>query len=48
LEEPASLYRRALTILDRTVEPDHPNLLACRSNYAGLKRDHDKPVDETC
>jgi hypothetical protein len=35
--ESANLYRRAVTILERTVAPDHPNLVACRANYRSLR-----------
>jgi predicted RNA polymerase sigma factor len=36
VEEAAELYDRAVAILERTVLPDHPNLLACRANRAAL------------
>ncbi len=32
----ATTYRRALAILEATVESDHPNLHACRANYTAL------------
>ena len=37
-EDAIRLYQRALAILERRVEPDHPNLLACRTNYSALLR----------
>ena len=42
LGEAASLYRRALSILEGRVEPDHPNLLLTRRNYAKLLDDEGK------
>jgi len=39
--EAASLYRRALSILEGRVEPDHPNLLLTRRNYAKLLREEE-------
>ena len=35
-EEAESLYRRALEILESTVDALHPNLAACLANYASL------------
>jgi hypothetical protein len=37
-DEAEELYCRALSILDGRVEPDHPNLLLTRRNYAKLLR----------
>jgi hypothetical protein len=39
--EAASLYRRALSILEGRVEPDHPNLLLTRRNHAKLLREEE-------
>ena len=36
IDQATELSSRALVILERTVAPDHPNLLACRANYAAL------------
>jgi hypothetical protein len=36
LTESAGLYERALANLERTVEPGHLNLLACRANHQKL------------
>jgi Tetratricopeptide repeat len=34
LPEATELLRRALTVFERTLEPHHPTLAACRENYA--------------
>jgi hypothetical protein len=37
--ESAELYRRALAIFARTIEPTHPKFVACRANYEQLLRE---------
>ena len=34
-----ALYQRALTIFTACLAPTHPNVLACRQNYAHLVRE---------
>ena len=34
--EAERLYRRALSIFERSLGPDHPHVEACRANLAGL------------
>ena len=38
LDEAAQYYRRALTIFERALSPEHPNLVACRKNYDALRK----------
>jgi len=35
-EEAEALYQRALAIFKATLDPDHPHVLLCEENYAGL------------
>lgn len=37
--EAEALYRRALSIFERALPPDHPNLATCRANHAALVRE---------
>jgi hypothetical protein len=37
-DEAEVLYRRCLTILKKTVGPDHPSMATCLQNYATLLR----------
>jgi len=38
LEQASSLFRRALDILETTLDPDHPKVAACRKNFEELQR----------
>ena len=39
LDEADQMYRRALAIFVRTLDPSHPHIATCAENYAGLLRD---------
>ena len=37
-EQAESLYRRALSIFEHTLDVDHPDVLMCRENFEELRR----------
>jgi hypothetical protein len=45
LDEAETLYRRALAILDRRVEPEQPNLELTRRNLGRLLEERKKAAD---
>jgi tetratricopeptide (TPR) repeat protein len=36
LEEAKAIYERALMIFEKSLDPRHPSLVACRDNYEAL------------
>jgi hypothetical protein len=42
--EAAPLYRRALAIFERSLGPSDARVIACRENYAALRRARARPT----
>jgi hypothetical protein len=43
--EAEALYQRALAIFEQTFGPEHPKVITCRNNYAGLMRKMTRKIE---